>query len=82
VFEETISVISKDTQSQAYQILHSVNPQADFKSSKFLKFLYCYLLSIRSKMWHKSGVESEGQYAVTQELMQMFRTLANTNFLH
>ena len=32
-------------------------PSVQFEDSKFLKFLYNYLLSVRHKMWTKSGIE-------------------------
>lgn len=57
VFEETIKIITKDTKSQAYEILNKVIPSVQFEESQFLKFLYNYLLSIRHKMWTKSGIE-------------------------
>ena len=57
VFEETIKIITKDTKSQAYEILNKVVPSVQFEESQFLKFLYNYLLSIRHKMWSKSGIE-------------------------
>jgi hypothetical protein len=53
--------------------LNKVVPQVKLEESKFLKFLYNYLLSIRHKMWTKSGIESEGQYGVTQEISEIFR---------
>ena len=34
-----------------------VVPSVQFEDSKFLKFLYNYLLSVRHKMWTKSGIE-------------------------
>ena len=57
VFEETITIISKDPKSQAYQILNKVSPSVNLDDQKFLKFLYNYLLSIRHKMWTKSSIE-------------------------
>ncbi|CDW73494.1 UNKNOWN [Stylonychia lemnae] len=75
VFEETIKIITQDPKSQAYEILNKVIPSVKFEDSLFLKFLYNYLLSIRHKMWTKSGIESEGQYAVTQEISGIFRSL-------
>ena len=57
VFEETITIITRDPKSQAYEILNKVVPSVQFEDSKFLKFLYNYLLSVRHKMWTKSGIE-------------------------
>ena len=37
--------------------MSNVASHVEFKESNFLKFLYNYVLSIRSKMWTKSGVE-------------------------
>jgi len=57
VFEETIILISKDPESHAYEILNKVNPQVQFKQSKFLQFLFNYVLSVRQKMFTKSAIE-------------------------
>jgi hypothetical protein len=57
VFKETIKRITKDPKSQAYDILNKVVPSVTFDESQFLRFLYNYLLSIRHKMWTKSGIE-------------------------
>ena len=57
VFEETIKIITRDPKSQAYEILNKVVPSVKFEDSLFLKFLYNYLLSVRHKMWTKSGIE-------------------------
>ena len=57
VFEETIVQLTKDEKGQAYEILHKVVPSVKFEDSKFLQFLYNYLLSIRMKMWSKTGIE-------------------------
>jgi len=57
--------------------MNSVETKVDLSSSKFFKFIFCYLLNIRHKMWHKSGVESEGQYLVTQELIKTLNIIEN-----
>lgn len=57
MFEETIKIITKDPNSQAYEILNKVIPSVKFEDSLFLKFLYNYLLSVRHKMWTKTGIE-------------------------
>lgn len=86
VFEETINLINRDTKSQAYEIYNNSVPNATFEGSKFLQFLYNYLLNVRHRMWTKSGIEckskffrlsylAEGQYAVTQEIITLFRTI-------
>ena len=57
VFEETITLITRDPKSIAYEILNNVLPGVQFEDSLFLKFLYNYLLSVRHKMWTKSEIE-------------------------
>jgi hypothetical protein len=44
--------------------LNKVVPQVKLEESKFLKFLYNYLLSIRHKMWTKSGIECKFLYII------------------
>ena len=65
--------------------MNNVASHVEFKESKFLKFLYNYVLSIRSKMWIKSGIEckyiyinndvAEGQYAVSQMAIHIVREM-------
>ena len=43
--------------------------------SPFLRFLYAYLYSIRSKMWSKMSLESEGAYAVSCEILRTLRLI-------
>lgn len=43
--------------------------------SPFLRFLYAYLHSIRSKMWSKMTLESEGAYAVSCEILRTLRLI-------
>jgi hypothetical protein len=65
VFEEAVRIFTRDKNSLAHRILHQMQPEAKFEQSMFLKFLFNYLLSLRSKMWCASDAESEGQYAVS-----------------
>lgn len=66
--------------SEASVIYHSIKPAiAEFKDSPFLKFLYQYLYSIRSKMWSKMHLESEGAYAVSAELIRTIRFIYEEN---
>lgn len=55
----------KDTESYGYEIMTKVNPILKFKKSKFLTFIYNYLITIRTKIWAKSAMESQGQYAIS-----------------
>lgn len=52
--------------------------KADFKDSKFLKFIYAYLLKMRQKIWLQEGAESEGQFSISQELIAVIKSLANS----
>ena len=45
----------------------------------FLKFLFNYLLSLRSKMWCASDAESEGQYAVSQTVSATLRVIGSVH---
>ena len=79
VFEEAVRVLTRDKGSLAHRILHKLQPEAKFESSMFLKFLFNYLLSLRSKMWCASDAESEGQYAVSQTVSATLRTIASVH---
>jgi len=57
IFEETVSLAAKDPSSHAAEILSKMDPQIKFKQSKFLQFLFNYMLSLRQKMWSKTGIE-------------------------
>jgi hypothetical protein len=46
-----------------------------FTESKFLTFLYHYLLTIRMKMWAKSSMESQGLYAFSCQLIGLLRMI-------
>jgi hypothetical protein len=67
-------------ETEASIIFNSIKPSiADFDGSPFLKFLYQYLYSIRSKMWSKMHLESEGAYAVSAELIRTVRFIYEEN---
>jgi hypothetical protein len=53
VFEEATKCFTHDEKSAAFSILN-YNEASGLEKSRFLKFLYNYLLSIRSKMWTKN----------------------------
>lgn len=76
VFEEAVRILTRDENSLAHRILHKIQPSAKFESSMFLKFLFNYLLSLRSKMW-KADAESEGQYAVSRTVSATLRVLGS-----
>jgi len=73
IFEETVSQLEQDRSGFAYEILNKIQPTLKFKNSKFLCFIHHYLLSIRQKMWAKSAIESQGQYAISCELARLLR---------
>lgn len=77
VFEEAVSVLTRDKSSLAHRILHKIQPKAKFASSMFLRFLFNYLLSLRSKMWSTSDAESDGQYAVSQTVSATLRVISS-----
>lgn len=60
VFEEAVRILTRDKNSLAHRILHKIQPSAKFESSMFLRFLFNYLVSLRSKMWSATDAESEG----------------------
>ena len=40
-----------------------------------MQFFFSYLIDLRSKIWHKTTVESEGTYAVTEEIVRLLQFL-------
>ena len=40
-----------------------------------MDFFFSYLIDLRSKIWHKTTVESEGTYAVTSEIVRLIHFL-------
>lgn len=79
VFEEAVSIISRDEKAVGHSILHKVKSTTQFEGSLFAKFLFNYLLSLRSKMWSLSEAESEGQYAVSQLVAETLRIISSIN---
>jgi hypothetical protein len=72
LFEEGINALMKDEKSTlAHRIINS--SQYEFEGSRFLQFFYNYLIQTRSKVWSQSGVENEGTYAVTSEIVRFLR---------
>ena len=47
VFEEATQLVTRNQKSFAYKILNNVQPKVKFEKSKFTRFLYNYLLSMR-----------------------------------
>jgi hypothetical protein len=43
-----------------------------------MQFLFSYLVNLRSKIWDKNGLESEGTYAVTSEIVRLLRFLTES----
>ena len=77
VFEEAVRVLTRDEKSLAHRILHKVQPKAKFANSMFIRFLFNYLLSLRSKMWSGADAESDGQYAVSQAVSATLRVIGS-----
>jgi len=59
------------------KILESVQTSISFDQSLFLQFLFKYMLSIRSAMFNKQEVQSQGQYEISQEIARIFRNIMN-----
>lgn len=71
MFEEAVSNILKDSKfTYAHSIINRAKSQV-FENSNFLSFLFNYLKELRSKIWHKNGLESEGTYSVSVEIINL-----------
>ena len=74
IFEESIKALAND--QDCYRTHKYIkNPSTKVEGSLFMTFLYSYLLDLRSKIWYKNGVESEGTYAITSEIVRFLRYL-------
>ena len=73
VFEEAVSLVTKNEMSIAYQVLHKTKTETKFESSLFLKFLFNYLVSIRQVQWNDQMIESEGQFTVSHNISALLR---------
>lgn len=51
VFEETIKIITREEGSLPEQIMNHTNPKIELSESKFLQFMFNYVIRIRHKMW-------------------------------
>jgi UDP-glucose 6-dehydrogenase len=58
IFEEGVQKFMEDKESYGYELMTKVNPSIKFQKSPFLTFIYNYLISIRTKIWAKSAMES------------------------
>jgi hypothetical protein len=75
IFEEAVQLLMRDSNSLISRILNKVQPKVKFEKSNFLRFLYNYLFTMRSKMWSTNDAESDGQYAVTLTCSELLRAM-------
>jgi hypothetical protein len=76
LFEESISALANDPSSHRTH-KYIKNATTKVEGSVFMSFLHSYLLDLRSKIWYKNGVESEGTYAITSEIVRFLRYLTD-----
>lgn len=79
VFEQTIKLMEQQPDSLGNKILQSFKTSIKFENSAFLQFLFQYLLSIRSAMFDKQEVQSQGNYEISQDIARIFRRIMTTN---
>jgi hypothetical protein len=72
VFAESVKLATEDEGSLASKIM---KVKSGLESNSFLKFIYNYLMMVRSYLWSNKDIESEGQYCVTQNMTSMLRVL-------
>jgi len=60
IFEEGVKKFMEDKESYGYELMTKVNPSIKFEKSLFLTFIYNYIVTIRTKIWAKSAMESQG----------------------
>lgn len=75
MFEESIRILTRDEESLAHKILNKVETSVKFEESLFIKFLFNYLVSIRSKMYDSNQLDSESIYTCTQNLTMLIREI-------
>ena len=91
IFDDAVEIITTQSKNQsssnqnqgmteAQIIYHKIESKiGKFDKSPFIKFLYQYLTSIRSKMWSKSCLESEGSFAISCEIIRTIRLMYEEN---
>ena len=76
LFSEAVQLITQKPSGIVSKIIAS-QTKVNFKNSRFLQFMYNYLLVVRSFIFTTSGIESEGSYAVSQVLTSVLRVMSN-----
>jgi len=61
--------------SKAESIINAQVKIVNFLTVPFIGFLFRFALTIREKMWSKTQLDSEGGYAVSQELISTMRAI-------
>jgi hypothetical protein len=69
IFDKGVEIFAKDKESFGYDLMHKINPTWKIDNAPFLTFIHHYLLTIRLKIWAKSSMESQGQYAISCQLI-------------
>ena len=76
VFRAGGNFAMEDKESFVYKLFNStdVDERVDkhFKEYPFLGFLYRYTLHIRSSMWDKKEIRSQGDYTLSREIANLF----------
>ena len=79
LFDESIKRLSKDKDSVHSRIINLITPINKFEKTPFLKFLFNYVISIRSSMWTDSSFDSNGSFILSNKMLSIFRTILNNN---
>lgn len=78
VFQTAGEIILKNEDCASYRIIKNVklHPDANgnepFAKTAFLQFFYKFMVHIRSSMWSKTKIQSQGAYELSQEIAHFF----------
>jgi hypothetical protein len=75
LFSEAVGRVTQDENSLASQILR-FDSKFKLKGSAFLQFLFNYFLRVRSFLWSRRDIESEGMHAVSQVMSAVLRVMS------
>lgn len=79
LFDESIKMLANVEGSLHHKIMNNINTQNKFESTPFVRFLFNYIVSIRSAMWNDSHFEGSGSYTLSNMMLGLLRTVLNSD---
>lgn len=79
LFDESVKRLSQIDGSLHQKIVNNIKTQNKFESTPFLKFLFNYIVSIRSAMWNDSHFEGSGSFILSNMMLGLLRTILSSD---